>query len=238
MKPCLVASVLLVAVAAAVLLPSLALAASPRAPQVPVVGPALQNYVQSVGEYFNVSTDQLDVQVWTFTISGNSAMTLQLSAAGPAIHELGLYNSSEVGTPPRYPVLPAGTPQGWFALVSPRTAPNRVTVTLFDADGVPQYSAITMVGLDPNSFGFYIRNQDGSTGYSQDARQTPMDARVLTYAGSGVNAGCWWLCFEDNLAEQDGGDGRDFDDAVMFVESVNPTPVSRTTWGNLKSRFR
>ena len=30
----------------------------------------------------------------------------------------------------------------------------------------------------------------------------------------------------------------DFDDALLFMESINPTPVARTTWGSLKRHFR
>ena len=30
----------------------------------------------------------------------------------------------------------------------------------------------------------------------------------------------------------------DFDDALIFMESINPTPVAQTTWGTLKARFR
>ena len=30
----------------------------------------------------------------------------------------------------------------------------------------------------------------------------------------------------------------DFCDALLFLESINPTPVSKTTWGSVKARFR
>jgi len=211
-----------------------------RVPQEPIPVGTLQSQLNALGESINVLTDQLNIQRWTKTISGNSAMTLQISLPAVGVgHELGLYSATDPGIPVPYKVLPSGTAQGGFAMASLRSGPDRITVTLFDADGNPQGPTVTQFGLNILDFGYYIKNLDGSIGYSQDSRQPGTnDARVLTYAGTGANSGCWWLCFEDNLAEQDGGDGRDFDDAVMFVESINPTPVSRTSWGNLKSRFR
>jgi hypothetical protein len=59
---------------------------------------------------------------------------------------------------------------------------------------------------------------------------------MVTYSGTGINSGSWWLCMEDlDLAQ---GSDRDFDDAVLFLESINPTPVNKTTWGDLKARFK
>ena len=58
---------------------------------------------------------------------------------------------------------------------------------------------------------------------------------MLSYAGTGVNAGTWLLAFEENASNLS---DRDFDDAVAQVESVNPTPVTTTTWGTLKTRFK
>ena len=59
---------------------------------------------------------------------------------------------------------------------------------------------------------------------------------MLSYAGTGVNTGSWWLAMEDLTTSQ--GSDYDFDDAVLFLESVNPTPVEATTWGAVKARFR
>jgi len=240
MKPCLVTPVLLVTVSAAMLLATPARAQSLRVPQVPLSGASLQGFFSFSNEFISASTDQLNIQRWRPTSLGNSAMTLAFSGPVPSVvHELGVYSATDSGVPVRYPILPSGTPQGWFALASFRSAPDRITVTLFDADGTPVGPSTTSLGLNILDFGYYIRNQDGSIGYSQDSRQPGTnDARVLTYAGTGPNAGCWWLCFEDDLDVANGGDGRDFDDAVMFVESINQTPVRKTSWGNLKSRFR
>ena len=88
---------------------------------------------------------------------------------------------------------------------------------------------------DRSNFGFYISGP-GGTFYTQDARNPNSAAQAVTFAGTGINAGSWFLCFEEtDLANSS---DQDYDDAVLFLESVNPTPVSKTSWGALKSRFQ
>ena len=204
-----------------------------RVPQVPV-GPALQGYLNSQGETINVNTDQQDIQTWTTTVSGNSTITLMIEIGGNApANTIGIYNAAPVA-PALYPMLPGAAGAGWFATASFRSAPTRVVVNLFDQDGVPQGSNVYL-GADRNFFGVYLQGP-GGTFYSQDARNPGGVAQVLTYAGTGINSGQWWMCIED---EANTGD-QDYDDAVLFVESVNPgvTATSTTTWGTLKTRFR
>jgi hypothetical protein len=73
------------------------------------------------------------------------------------------------------------------------------------------------------------------TVFTQDARNPGGLARAITFKGTGVNTGTWWLCWDEPLAGAPGD--QDFDDLVLLMESVNPTPVSKTSWGELKSRF-
>ena len=70
--------------------------------------------------------------------------------------------------------------------------------------------------------------------YTQDARNPGGNPQALTYAGTGINSGSWWLAWEDTPFA--GGDD-DFCDALLFLESVNPVPVNKTSWGSLKARF-
>jgi hypothetical protein len=109
-------------------------------------------------------------------------------------------------------------------------------VNQFDPDGV-LLSSTTYPNINMTDFGYYISG-DGGVGYSQDSRQPGSnEARVLAFAGTGGNAGSWWLCFEDkDLLDPD--DDNDYNDAILFVESINPTPVAHTSWGAVKSRFR
>ncbi len=206
-----------------------------RVPQVTVNGGSLQGYLNSVGESINVGTDQVDVQRWASTVSNNSTFTIQVELAGNAgSNAYGIYNAGLVA-PPLYQVFPGAATSGWFAVASFRTAPVRVIVNLFDASAALQ-GTTTYLGADKNDFGFYLQQNPGLTFFTQDGRNPGSLAQALTYAGTGLNSGSWWLCWEDLTTSQ--GSDYDFDDAVLFLESVNPTPVNKTTWGSLKARFR
>jgi hypothetical protein len=226
----LVALIALVAVAGSA-------SAALRATQVVVNGGSLQGYLNGVGESINVLTDQQDIQRWQATVSNNSTFTIQVELAGNAAsNTYGLYNAS-AGVPPLYQVFPGAATNGWFAVASFRTAPVRVVVNLFDASAA-LVGTNTYLGADRNDFGFYLQQAPGAGGltfYTQDVRNPGGLAQMLTYAGTGINSGSWWLCMEDLDPAQ--GSDRDFDDAVLFLESVNPTPVNKTTWGSLKARF-
>jgi hypothetical protein len=110
-----------------------------------------------------------------------------------------------------------------------------VVVNLFDANAALQ-GTTTYLGIDKTDFGYYLQQGAGQVLYSQDARNAGGTAQMLTFAGTGLNSGSWWLAMEDATVAQ--GSDRDFDDAVLFLESVNPTPVHTTSWGALKARFR
>lgn len=203
---------------------------SPRVPQVAVGGGSLQGYLNGVGEAINVNTDQLDAQTWSTTVSGNSTFTLMLEYAGNAgSNALGVYNGN-AASPALYQVFPGVAIPGWYATAHFGTSGSLV-VSLFDDNSAYQGQS-SYSGVNKNNFGFYLQGP-GGTFYSQDYRNPGGDAMVLTYAGTGVNAGSWWQCFEDTHP----GD-RDFEDAVMFVESVNPVPAANTSWGRLKGLYR
>jgi hypothetical protein len=201
-----------------------------RVPQVAVAGGTLQGYLNGVGESINVLTDQDATQTWQSTVSGNSTGTLMIELSGDAaVNNIGLYNAS-LAAPPLYLVFPGAAASGWFAVASFETAPTRVVVNLFDnlANFV---GSSTYLGADATNFGYYLQGPVGGVFYTQDARNPGAAPHALTYAGTGANSGQWWLCWED-------GTDQDFDDAVLFLESIAPTPVSKTSWGALKRRFR
>ncbi|HEY6195994.1 MAG TPA: hypothetical protein VI504_13210 [Candidatus Eisenbacteria bacterium] len=231
-------SVALASMAALAAIAAPASAATLRAPQAAISGTSLQTYFNGVGESINVTTDQLNIQRWKTTISGNSTMTLQISLAGnPRADAVGVYNANGPDSPPLYEVFPGSAPANWFAIASFRPATSQLIVSRFDQSGVLQAGPITYNGVNTSDFGYYIQGPNG-TMYTQDSRQPGTNStQAVVYAGTGDNFGCWWLCFEDSPL---GGQGSDlsFDDAVLFLESVNPTPVSHTTWGSVKARFR
>lgn len=204
-----------------------------RVPQVPVIGGSLQGYLNGVGESINVNTDQNAVQTWSTTVSGNSTFSLMIELAGNAAsNTIGIHNGAPA-VPPLYPVFPGAASAGWFATASFRLAPVRVVINLFDDNAVLQ-GTNTYLGADRNNFGYYLSGPGGLF-YTQDARNAGSVAQALAYAGTGINLGQWWLCWEDLPAA---GSDHDFNDAVLFLESVTPTPTSRTSWGQLKARFR
>lgn len=205
-----------------------------RVPQVTVnAGDGhIQAYFNGVGESINVATDQLNAQTWSTTISGNSTFTFMLEIAGFAgSNSVGVYNGSAVGSPTLYQVFPGAATPGWFATAHFGSGGSLV-VSLFDQNAAYQGQSFYS-GVDKNNFGFYLQNGTG-TYYSQDARNSGV-AHVLTFAGTGQNLGCWWQCFEDL---PNGSTDNDFNDAIVFVESVNPVPTASTSWGRLKGLYR
>lgn len=224
----------LAAVSAAALLATSASAAL-RVPQVPVIGGSLQGYLNGVGESINVNTDQDATQTWQTTVSNNATFTLMIELAGNApVNNIGIYNAS-AAVPPLYQVFPGAASAGWFATCSFRNAPVRVVVNLFDNNAAFQGST-TYLGADASNFGYYLQGPGGLF-YTQDSRNPGGLAQALAYGGTGNNTGQWWLAFED-LERNNGAGDNDFNDAVLFLESIAPTPVSKTTWGALKVRFR
>jgi hypothetical protein len=207
-----------------------------RIPQVPVLGGTLQGYLNSKGETFNVLTDQQNAQVWSSSASGNSLLTLMVELTGSAAsNELGIYNAG-VAAPALYPVFPGAAATGWHAVMSFHAGPARVVVTLFDNLSIIQ-GQTTYLGADAYNFGFYLRNpaNGGTVLYSQDGRNPATAAQMLAYQGTGINAGEWWLCFEDLILA---GSDQDYDDAVMILESVNPLATKAATLGAVKALYR
>jgi hypothetical protein len=204
-----------------------------RVPQVPVVGGGLQAYLISVGESINVNTDQDANQTWSHTISGTTTYTVQFQSSPNAnIQQFGMYNASAV-IPPLFFLLSGSVGPLGFSTATFKPG-NILVVNRFDA--LANFlSTTTFGGVDPNNFGFYLSVQAGTV-FTQDGRNPGGLARAITFQGTGANAGTWWLCWDEPLAGAPGD--QDFDDLVVMMESVNPTPVSKTSWGELKTRFR
>ena len=205
-----------------------------RLPQVPVSGASLQNLLNAQLQAINVASQQQDLQRWNATSGGNPTPSFQLSALGNvSAFALGIYNASAVA-PALYPLFPVALSPGWFVGFSFRTSPTRVVANIFDASSA-LVASNTYAGVDPTNLGFYLQGSNG-TFDSQDARNPDHAAHMLTYNGSGSHSGGLWLCWEDRTAAL-GGDFN-FSDAVYVIDSFFVVPVSHTTWGTLKARFR
>jgi hypothetical protein len=204
-----------------------------RSPQVQVNGTGLQAYLTGLRQSLDVQTDQRVFQVFPTVMSSNSTVFYQfevgLKEAGLAV---GIYDS-HLPSPDLFTVLPVSSEPGWFAGVTFRRNPNRVLINLFDPIA-HLVSTQTVLGLTTSEFGFYVQGL-GGTLYSEDVRNPGGAAQELSFAGTGIDAGNWWICFESTpLADSD----RDFDDVVLYLEEVTVVPVRTTSWGELKARFR
>ena len=220
------------AVAVAVIAPNVAYAFASRSPQVVFNYTSLQNYLNGVGESINVATDQLDAQVWTTSVSGNATFTLMIEYAGNAAsNNLGVYNANAGPSPTLFQVFPGAASPGWYATA--HFGGGNLSVALFDNFGVYQGSN-SYSGVNANGFGFYLQGP-GGTFYSQDYRNGGGSPEILTYAGTGNNYGDWWECFEDLPYD---ASNSDFEDAVLLLQSVVPTPTHNQSWGGLKASYR
>ncbi|MFN8587037.1 MAG: DUF4114 domain-containing protein [Candidatus Eisenbacteria bacterium] len=205
-----------------------------RVPQVPVLGGTLQAYLNGIGESINVGTAQEATNLWTHTASTTTGYTIMIeNSPSGGTNVVGMYNGSDASPVLRPVLLGVQGPEA-FSLATFKPG-GLLTVNRFDALG-SFISATNYTGVDPTGFGFFISNP-GGTFYTQDARNPGGKAQALAYKGTGGNAGMWWLCFED-VSVQGGSSDQDYDDCVIVMESVNTTPVSRTSWGQLKTRMR
>ena len=202
-----------------------------RAPQIAFPNASLQGYLNSKGESINTLTDQVDAQTFITSVSGNAEFTLMIELAGNApFNSIGVYNASAPPFPPLFQVFPGVAQAGWFA--SAHFGAGNLVVTLFDQNSIIQGQTF-YPGVDPTNFGFYIQGPAG-THFSQDFRNGGQ-AHVLSYAGTGRNAGDWWECFEDSPW----ADGAvDFDDAILMLQSVAPTPDRVQSWGAIKRLYK
>lgn len=206
-----------------------------RAPQVAFSNGPLQAYLTANDGGINTLTDQLDAQVWASSVSGNTTFTLQIELTGnAAANNIGVYNGNGGAAPPLYLVFPGPASAGWFATCH-FASTGILTVLLFDNNAVFQGST-SYAGVNRNEFGFYLQGPGGLF-FSQDARNPGGNPQVLTYAGTGVNLGDFWECFED-LPFAAGSSLTNFDGAVLLIQSVVPTPAHGTSWGQLKKLYR
>ncbi|HET6462758.1 MAG TPA: hypothetical protein VFH33_03075 [Candidatus Krumholzibacteria bacterium] len=206
--------------------------AAPRVPQVPVVGGTLQAFFNSIGETINVNTDQQDLAVFQRAASGNALLTVKYqSSPNAAVQQHGIYNAS-AAIPPLFFILSGSVGPLGFSSMSFKPG-NVMTVNRFDALG-NFLSTTTFGGVDANNFGFYLSVPAG-TRFSQDSRNGGV-ANMLVYAGTGLNAGEFFLCWDEPGV---GGPGdQDFDDCVLVLESVSPLATVPSTIGSVKSLYR
>jgi hypothetical protein len=218
-----------VALASLMLMASSAFAAFPlRSPQVVFNYGPLQGYLNVVDTGINVATDQLDAQVFSVSITGNTDFTLMLETGGGVASSIGVYNGPDA-VPALDQVFPAAAVPGWYATL--HFGSGNLVVGLFDQFSVFQGST-TYLGVNANNWGLYIQTPSGAVRYSQDSRNPGPQA--LTYA-SNDTPGDYWECFE---AAPYVASSSTFNNVVLNLQSVRPTPVHGSTWGKIKATYR
>jgi hypothetical protein len=197
-----------------------------RAPQVPFNFLPLQNYLNLVDPGINVATQQIDAQVWSVSVTGNTDFTLMLKTGLGVGSAVGLYNAGLPG--PLFQVFPGGAVPGWYAAL--HFGGGNLIVSLFDQNSV--FMGQTFYpGVNPNNFGFYIMGP-GGLWFSQDALNGGAP-QLLAYNSPWL-PGDFWLCFEELPYNPQ----STFDGVVLNVQSIRPTPAGNTTWGRVKGQYR
>ncbi len=204
-----------------------------RDPQVPVMTNRLQSFLDGVGESIRVDTDQLDAQSLAVTDPPSCMMYLELAVDPVGVDSIGVYNASEP-SPRRMCVFPEEASAGWFAVLTFRSAPERLEVFVFDQVSNLR-GIVTYLGADRSNFGFWMQGP-GRTFSSQDHRNPGGAAQMLVFGGSGFRLGDEWLCLEAQPVGA--GSDQDFDDGVIIVAETCGDAVRPSTWGALKRRFR
>lgn len=205
---------------------------SARNPQATVCTPSLQNYFDGIGQTIIVGTQQMDAQVWSTTVSGNTTLTLMLElAANASSNSIGVYNALDA-VPALRQVFPGPAAPGWYATAHFGST-GTLIVSLFD-DQSNFMGQSTYTGVDRLHFGFYLQGP-GGTFFSEDYRNGNK-AQMLAYQGTGVDQGNWWLAFEDQAVSNT--NCPDYDDAVLEMQSLNPvTGAHSVTWGAIKRLY-
>jgi len=235
----------LLGTALALMAPPMTHAAGPpcgvRVPQVQFGSGNLQAYLDVMDGGIHVLTDQLNFQVVQSNAQGSSDFTVTLRANVKAAGEIvGVYNGGALGT--SYLLLPAFATDGWFAVCS-FSVTGRLTVYLYDASPSPVFQGATVyTGLNRNAIGLFLQNTAG-TFYSEDILNAGAAPQALLYAGTGVNTGGLWVCFQTSPY---GAASSTFAGAVLTLEpplgnSLQPqcaTPARTTSWGSLKAIYR
>ena len=197
-----------------------------RSPQVPFNFGPLQAYLNVVDSGINVGASQLNAEVWSVSITGNTDFTLMLKTPVAQGNTVGIYDGP-AAIPALFQVFPPGSVPGWYATL--HFGGGNVIVSTFN-----QFSAFQgSVGYGPinqNSFGFYTAGPCG-TWFSQDSRNP--NPQVLSYASNDL-PGDYWVCFEECQYDT----ASTFDGVVINIQSVRPTDATNSTWGKVKGLYR
>jgi len=136
-------------------------------------------------------------------------------AAGASSNILGLWSGLDTTAISGVDLFLGGATSGTIATLSWNT-PGTNDLTISGGAGV---NNVTVSGIDPFSFGFYIKNSSG-TFYTLDQLN---GGEAMAVAFNKPGSDNWLIGFEDTL----GGD-KDYNDMVVRVESIHAVPEPST----------
>jgi Domain of unknown function (DUF4114)/PEP-CTERM motif len=181
----------------------------------------------------NVNTDQIADQLWTFEASNTAAATFIIEIAGnAALNTFGIYDLVSANRVQLFSGASNGADRATVSLFSN----GSLLVTYVDNgmfSGFQVYDPGTFAG---NLFGFYLGTPNGVL-YSEQARNADNADQLVAFRGDGdiiqlpgATAGAWGsssyiLAWEDLPY---GASDKDFNDLVIYVESVKPVPEPAT----------
>lgn len=146
-----------------------------------------------------------------------STPTLLFEYAGLAdSNAFGLWSGTDTTAVTEVDVFLGGAASGTIATLSWNT-PGTNELTISGAAG--KVNNVTISGIDPFAFGFYIKNS-GGTFYTLDQLNGD-EAMAVAFNKPGTDN--WLIGFEDTF----GGD-KDFNDMVVRVESIHAVPEPST----------
>ncbi len=204
-----------------------------RAPQVAFDSAVLHGDLNAWDGGINPNTDQINAA--TIAPSGwwNRSFSVLLEANPTTGTSIGLYNGSAGATPTLYTLFTTAAKAGYSVWCRVDVA-GVLTVSLFDNTNT-FLGMVSYPGANGESLGFYIQSPAGIK-YSQDARNGGLP-QVLTYAGTGVNMGDYFECFEPYTYDPTRAGA--FAGAILqLIPPLPPLPVRHGTWGALKSAYR
>ncbi len=181
-------------------------------------------------DYFDVVNDQSNVALWTPSEGAVDSYLITMFKGDNGT--LGIYNSSGV--------------EYDFTM----GASNQVSFSINDAGDLWFNNALAISGFG-DTFGFYWKNTDypsisytedsknGTLGYGDDSNILALSWLVPTgmYVQTDANGGStvsadgdndWILAFEDRPNDGNPWADHDFNDAVFYIEDIDPVPEPTT----------
>lgn len=191
------------------------------------------NNLHVTGSAPDVNTDQVADQLWSFEASNTAAATFIIEIAGnAALNTFGMYDAYSANRVELFSGASSNADRASVSLFG-----NGSLLVTYVNDGMfAGFNYFNPGYFSGNMFGFYLGTPNGIL-YSEQSRNAGNADQLVTYRGDGdiiqlpgAAAGAWGsssyiLAWEDLPY---GSSDKDFNDLVIYVESVKPVPEPTT----------